>query len=556
MDEQLDALIDEERYEEALQFLIENEHYFMDREDLLSKKAWLFNRLERHQEALHTLEELQTFGQPTAWFYSELGFTYSRLNRFDEALNAFFEAQDLGRDDVWLDCEIASVYGSMEYFEEAKEFLVTAFDKEPENIWINSQLGYTYLHLNDRQNALAYYENAFELGRRDSWLLSECVWVANKLNQHDKALRYLDVMNELEMIDDWSCLEYAVAYNGKGEYQKALDFIQQISQTDLQGYTLEKAFALSRVGKEKEALELYESIEYKDAFIQTEMAYIYSKSEDYEAERPYILKAIELGRKDYWVLGELAKITSYQDKDYAKAIEYLKEALEVSHNNTWATAEIAWNYKQLRIYESALEWLDTTVEWGRDDVWVNLEYADIYENMDDFEKAYQFVLKAEKKGANGTRFLSRKAYYMRMQDRYHEALDLYKTIDRQDAWIFNEFAYCYGELEDYDISISYYQKALELEPNNGFALTKLSWTYGTTKQHQKAIECLLRCLEVIKPTAWLYGQFAYNYYCIGSLSLAKKYAGLALELDKDDEWLKGLWENIERKSKNPKLFRK
>ena len=61
-------------------------------------------------------------------------------------------------------------------------------------------------------------------------------------------------MVDLDLIDDWCCLDYGVAYNGKGQYETALEFISQISDTSLQGYEMKKAFSLSRVGKENEAL--------------------------------------------------------------------------------------------------------------------------------------------------------------------------------------------------------------------------------------------------------------------------------------------------------------
>ena len=41
MEEEIELLIDEERYEEALHLLMMNEHDFMDRVDFLSKKVFV-----------------------------------------------------------------------------------------------------------------------------------------------------------------------------------------------------------------------------------------------------------------------------------------------------------------------------------------------------------------------------------------------------------------------------------------------------------------------------------------------------------------------------------
>ena len=49
MEDEIERLIDEEDYEGALELLIANEDNFLERDVMLSKKAWLLNRLERHE---------------------------------------------------------------------------------------------------------------------------------------------------------------------------------------------------------------------------------------------------------------------------------------------------------------------------------------------------------------------------------------------------------------------------------------------------------------------------------------------------------------------------
>jgi len=87
-------------------------------------------------------------------------------------------------------------------------------------------------------------------------------------------------------------------------------------------------------------------------------------------------------------------------------------------------------------------------------------------------------------------------------------------------------------------------------------MTRLSWTYGRIKEHEKAIEYLVQCLEILKPSAWLFGQFAYNYYHLGNLKKANEYIKNALEMSENDQWLNDLNEKIIEKMKKPKIFRK
>ena len=48
MRDELDRLIDEERFEEALELVEQILASGQDMDDLLSQKAWLLNRMERH----------------------------------------------------------------------------------------------------------------------------------------------------------------------------------------------------------------------------------------------------------------------------------------------------------------------------------------------------------------------------------------------------------------------------------------------------------------------------------------------------------------------------
>ena len=110
----------------------------------------------------------------------------------------------------------------------------------------------------------------------------------------------------------------AVAHNGLGAYDQALALMEEIKEDKLTGLGIEKAYALSRLERFDEALELYLKENQDSVFINTEIAYIYSRQDRYDLEEPFIRRAYEGGRQDAWVLSEYAKVMSYEHHDYER----------------------------------------------------------------------------------------------------------------------------------------------------------------------------------------------------------------------------------------------
>lgn len=532
MEEIIIQLMDEERYEEALTILMEHENDFMDREEMLSRKAWLLNRLERFQEALIVLDELNAVGRDDIWYYSQVGYAKSRIDDYDGALDAYFQASNLGRDDAWLDIEIASVYGKMEYYEEAKVYLIQAFDKEPESIWTNSQLGYTFVHLGDLKSAYDYYYNCFQLGRNDVWIFSELAWVCNKLGKFDEAITYLERMTEDGYIDDWCRLEYGVSYNGKGDYEQALSYINQIEDHSLHGYLSEKAYALVRTDKLDEALELYLQIEYKDLFVNLDIANIYSIKGDYEKEEPYLKEVAKYGYRQPFYLQEMAKIESYIHQDYQKAIDLLKELDALVENDVWTIAEIGWNYECLEDYKTALTYYLQCVELKRNDVFINYRLCRVYEALENVDLSYEYIEKAEALSTeDDIDILCTKAHLLCCLNRPQEALETLNRVPYESAWVYIEYGIIYRLLGDPKASTEAFKKALELDPENALIHQQLGRNYYDDQNYELAYKHYYKILEDEKDNDLLMYRLG---VCLDELGQSKKavaYLEACLALD-------------------------
>lgn len=544
--------MDEERYDEALELLIEHENEFMDRAIMLERKAWLLNRAERYEEALIVLDQLHVLGEEDPWYYSQLGYAKSRLDAYDEALDAYFKAQALGRDDAWLDTEIASVYGKMDYYEEAKEFLVQAFDKEPESVWTNSQLGYTFIRLGDLKSAYDYYYNAYQLGRDDTWLLSELAWICNKLQRCDEALTYLDAMKDAGYIDDWCRLEYAVAYNTKDEYETALMYINQIEDDTLDGYLMQKGWALLRLERIDEALETYLKIEYKDLLVTMELVAIYAYKEDYETEDYYIHEAYKMGCREPELYYELAKTTRHYRKDYAKAIEYLKTCLEMDPENIPAIVEVAQNYVCLEDYDQAITWYKRCLELNDEDIPALYYLCRLYERTGQMEESYEYFQKlASNLPYLDQDMLTLKAYLLRNLERPEEALDILNQLDEKSAWVYNEYGIVFMQLNKLDDAIVYFEKALQEDERNEDACVQLGDIYFVKGNYLRAMDYYFKAVEYDAMTPYLAYQLGVCSENLDQYKQALGYYELLLKLHGDNEEVK---ERIKRIKAKTRLF--
>ena len=80
--------------------------------------------------------------------------------------------------------------------------------------------------------------------------------------------------------------------------------------------------------------------------------------------------------------------------------------------------------------------------------------------------------------------------------------------------LYHKLGYCYGEIHNYEESINWYLKALELSPNDSTIhdlLRDLAQSYFKIKNYNEAIKFYTKCLEFEPENANIHGLIGVSY---------------------------------------------
>lgn len=149
----------------------------------------------------------------------------------------------------------------------------------------------------------------------------------------------------------------------------------------------------------------------------------------------------------------------------------------------------------------------------------NLDLAETF-----FAKAVSFKVKEVAYAYNYGLVLLKKGHFAKAI----EVMKKYVAAER--AEIFSSLAYCYSSLGKYEESLSYYKKALLINPSGRENLVNLACIYARVGENTKALEILKKLLRVNPYDANLFNNIAWIYENLKNYGEAEKnyYRGLAL----------------------------
>lgn len=226
-------LMNDKKYDEALK-VITKAIDIEPRDDLLTKRADIYNSMKNHKEAEKDLQEALKISERDdrkALIYSQLADIYNSMDENDKSLEAIENLEKLEAglpEDAFK--ELPVVYSTMgtvlcdhgEY-ERAVKFFDKALQKDPTETRIYFERGYAYFYKGDKEKAQADVKK---------WLET------NPSTEEAESLRTL-----------------ANSYMILGEYDKALGYINKAIEKDPEdiGYPTDRAEIYILMGNKKAA---------------------------------------------------------------------------------------------------------------------------------------------------------------------------------------------------------------------------------------------------------------------------------------------------------------
>ena len=211
----------------------------------------------------------------------------------------------------------------------------------------------------------------------------------------------------------------------------------------------------------------------------------------------FFSKCLQIDPNSAAAMFELAKIHS-SNGDQTSSSLLLEKAIEIDQDNKWYKVMLAQIYQQSKQYKKAADLYQKLSVLEPE----NLEYlylkAALLAQAEKYEAAIEAYNQLEKKvGINDQISVEKQQIFQASGKKKEAQAELQKLIDSNPA----EPRY-YGLMADYYLSVKddenalkYYQKILEIDPDNGFVLFSLTSYYQKNNNKEKAWEYIKKGFE-------------------------------------------------------------
>ncbi|MCE5256955.1 MAG: tetratricopeptide repeat protein [Spirochaetaceae bacterium] len=230
---------------------------------------------------------------------------------------------------------------------------------------------------------------------------------------------------------------------------------------------------------------------------------------------------------------------------YKEAADHYRRCLVFHPGNSYALFGLADCYKALNQYHKAIEIWEQYLLHDNSNITVLTRVADAYRKVHDFRKSkaiYQRVLEMEADNHYALIGLGHLHYDFK---EYKEALGYWqRMVDLQgsqvDIRVLTSIGNCYRKLKQFDKGIPYFEKALEREADNFYALFGIADCYRGVGKQSVSLKYWNKILEKDPQNKVILTRAGDAYRNMGELDKATKCYEDALNIEYDVYAILGL----------------
>ena len=302
-------LIDDEKYDDALQGLNEALRLNPDNSYIYFYKGFINNKKEEHQEALNNYLKSIEINNKDKIIYYNLGLAYLEISDFEKSLNYLNKSFEL--DNTFYQALIKSgevLLKSKEYDKSIEIFdKILNNEKEKNNELALLRKGDALFMKNSFKEALELYENVLKLNENNEEALIGAGICERKLFKLDEAINYYDRVLKINNNNENVLYNKAIALSLKGNNQDSNDLLTK-AKSIKDSEDILYAFELNNLN-DKNYSKVNEEF---DSYIK----------ENKQITNPglYNIKAQSL----------------LHEEKYDEALKYIEQALELNPNYTYA----------------------------------------------------------------------------------------------------------------------------------------------------------------------------------------------------------------------------
>jgi tetratricopeptide (TPR) repeat protein len=188
-------------------------------------------------------------------------------------------------------------------------------------------------------------------------------------------------------------------------------------------------------------------------------------------------------------------------ENYTMALNHFKKVKENSKFFETATIFISYIYKNLNKPYKAIEHLKNAIGKVPENPEFFFHLGYCYEELEDYENAEKILKQGIEKSPENSKFLFRLGVVYDKWGKKNESIEQMKKvvgIDPQDAHALNYLGYTYLELDqNLEEAERLIQKAIELQPKDGYITDSLGWLFYKKGQFQEALATLEKAVSLV-----------------------------------------------------------
>ncbi len=240
-------------------------------------------------------------------------------------------------------------------------------------------------------------------------------------------------------------------------------------------------------------------------------------------------------------LGDLER----KQRSFDRAVEYYQRCLDAFPDNNYALFGLAESYRELKQYNRAVRYWEQYLQHDDQNVTVLTRVADAYRKARNFERSrdlYLKVLELEAENPYALIGLGHLYYDFKHFDsarHYWEAMYV-AGGESVDIRVLTSLGNCHRKLKTYEQGIPYFQKAIEREPRNFYALYGLADCYRGMHQPEDSLAYWLKLLEIDGENKVILTRAGDAYRNMGQYDVAEDHYHRALNIAFDSYAVLGL----------------
>ena len=412
---------------------------------LYTKLGGLYSNTEQYSEAITAYQKAIELRPTDAFIYVSLGSIYQITNNNEKALESYQRAMELCPEYKYNYINIANVLLNEKKYDESSEYYNKFLELYPDNDEAKANLAESYFMSDKPDKACEIFKIMYEKNPQGFKEYSKYGTALYKMKEYGSAIPILEKAIEQDSNSVKTMAQLALCYQHTDNFEKAeITYAKMFELApNMNEFRLDYANMLSAQGKDKEAIKQYNS--YIETFPNDADGYInlgalYKRINNTDMALTYFEKAYSINHNDMDTVKDLA-YCYHQKYDYENAIKYYDIALKEDSSNYSLQYNRAIALHALEKYEDAIKAYETVLSLKNDEV--------IKTNLDAAYVEYGYKLFDE-------------GNYQKARENFEKVA----LLSPKEPSAYMGIASTYNKEGNKALAMSYYQKAVELAPDN------------------------------------------------------------------------------------------